>query len=161
MIRKVPGLPREDFRLVSGSRSCDDLVETITASPMPPTLTNGKICYVEIPAVDAHRSSQFYEKVFGWVLRKRGDGAIAFDDAIGGVSGTWVIARPPSPSPGLLIYVMVDSVTATLESIIANGGEIVQPIGGDAPEITARFRDPAGNVLGLYQEPSHLARELP
>jgi hypothetical protein len=27
-----------------------------------------------------------------------------------------------------------------------------QPIGGDAPEITARFRDPAGNVLGIYQE---------
>lgn len=23
----------------------------------------------------------------------------------------------------------------------------------DAPEITARFRDPGGNVLGLYQEP--------
>jgi hypothetical protein len=29
----------------------------------------------------------------------------------------------------------------------------VQPIGADAPEITARFRDPAGNVIGLYQEP--------
>ena len=32
-------------------------------------------------------------------------------------------------------------------------GEIVQPIGADAPEITARFRDPAGNVIGLYQQP--------
>jgi hypothetical protein len=31
--------------------------------------------------------------------------------------------------------------------------EIVQPIGADALEITARFRDPAGNVIGLYQEP--------
>jgi hypothetical protein len=48
---------------------------------------------------------------------------------------------------------MVDSVAATLEKIIANRGEIVQPIGGDAPEITARFRDPGGNVIGLYQEP--------
>ena len=48
---------------------------------------------------------------------------------------------------------MVDSVAATLETIVANGGELVQPIGVDAPEITARFRDPAGNVLGLYQEP--------
>jgi len=36
---------------------------------------------------------------------------------------------------------------------MANGCEIVQPIGADAPEITARFRDPAGNVVGLYQEP--------
>jgi hypothetical protein len=49
---------------------------------------------------------------------------------------------------------MVDSVAVTCEAVIANGGEIVQPIGGDAPEITARFRDPAGNIIGLYQEPS-------
>jgi predicted enzyme related to lactoylglutathione lyase len=49
---------------------------------------------------------------------------------------------------------MVDSVTAMLDAVIAHGGELVQPIGADAPEITARFRDPAGNVFGLYQEPS-------
>jgi len=42
----------------------------------------------------------------------------------------------------------------TIELVKANGGEIVQTIGGDAPEITARFRDPGGNVIGLYQEPS-------
>lgn len=47
---------------------------------------------------------------------------------------------------------MVDSVAATIDAIIANEGEIVQPIGADAPEITARFRDPAGNVIGLYQQ---------
>jgi predicted enzyme related to lactoylglutathione lyase len=48
---------------------------------------------------------------------------------------------------------MVDSVSATLDSVMANGGNVVQPIGADAPEITARFSDPAGNVIGLYQEP--------
>ncbi len=42
---------------------------------------------------------------------------------------------------------------ASLEAIEANGGDIVQPIGADAPEITARFRDPGGNVIGLYQQP--------
>jgi len=70
------------------------------------------------------------------------------------VSGTWVTGRPPSSQPGLLIYIMVDDVAATVETVIANGGEIVQPLGADAPEITARFRDPAGNVLGLYQQPT-------
>jgi predicted enzyme related to lactoylglutathione lyase len=49
---------------------------------------------------------------------------------------------------------MVDSVAATVESVIENGGTIVQPIGADAPEVTARFSDPAGNILGLYEEPS-------
>jgi len=91
--------------------------------------------------------------VFGWGIRKRGDGSTAFDDGVGEVSGTWVTGRPPSGQPGLLIYIMVDSVEATIDAVVANGGVIVQPIGGDAPEITARFRDPGGNVIGLYQEP--------
>ena len=45
-------------------------------------------------------------------------------------------------------------MAATIDAVIAQGGELVQPIGADAPEITARFRDPGGNVLGLYQQPS-------
>lgn len=121
---------------------------------MPPTLANGKICYIEIPAIDVPRSAEFYEKVFGWRTRKRGDGALAFDDTTGEVSGTWVTGRPPATSPGLLFYIMVDSVAATIDSVIAHGGVVVQPIGADAPEITARFRDPGGNVIGLYQQPA-------
>lgn len=121
---------------------------------MSPTLTNGKICYIEMPATDVARSADFYKRVFGWHIRQRGDGSTAFDDTTGQVSGTWVLERLPSSKPGLLVYIMVDSVAATLEAIVANAGDIVQPIGADAPEITARFRDPAGNVIGLYQEPA-------
>ncbi len=47
---------------------------------MPPTHANGKICYLELPALDVRGSAEFYEKVFGWRLRKRGDGATAFDE---------------------------------------------------------------------------------
>jgi len=36
-------------------------------------------------------------------------------------------------------------------------GKIVQPISVNAPEMTARFRDPGGNVIGLYQDPSRTA----
>src|SRR5436305_13978954 len=120
---------------------------------MPPTLGSGKICYLEIPAADVRRSAAFYKAVAGWHVRERGDGWLAFDDGVGQVSGSWVTGRPPATAPGLLVYIMVDSVAAAVEAVLANGGEIVQPIGADAPEITARFRDPAGNVLGLYQEP--------
>jgi hypothetical protein len=121
---------------------------------MPPTLGNGKICYVELPAADVEQSAHFYESVFGWTTRRRGDGQLAFDDGVGQVSGSWITGRLPAGDPGLLVYVMVDDVAATIELLVAQGGELVQPIGGDAPEITARFRDPAGNVLGLYQEPA-------
>ena len=119
---------------------------------MPPTLENGKICYVEIPAADVAGSVRFYETVFGWSIRRRGDGQAAFDDGAGQVSGTWVTGRAPSREAGLLIYIMVENVEAAIEAVIAHGGELVQPVGADAPEITARFRDPGGNIIGLYQQ---------
>jgi predicted enzyme related to lactoylglutathione lyase len=122
-------------------------------SEKEPILGNGKICYLEIPALDVQSSVRFYEFVFGWKIRQRGDGSIAFDDGVGEVSGTWVTGRQASTEVGTLIYIMVDSVAATIETIVANGGQIVQPIGVDAPEMTARFKDPAGNILGLYQQP--------
>lgn len=128
---------------------------------MPPTLANGKICYIEIPATDVQRSADFYQQVFGWNIRRRGNGAAAFDDPTGEVSGTWVVGRPAAASPGLLFYIMVDSVAATVDEVVAHGGEIVQPIGADAPEITARFRDLGGNVIALYQEPDRVSPEAP
>jgi predicted enzyme related to lactoylglutathione lyase len=119
---------------------------------MPPSLANGKVCYIEMPATDIARSAEFYKAVFGWNVRKRGDGSTAFDDSTGEVSGAWVLGRPPAAKPGLLFYINVDSVAAAVDAVVVHGGEIVQPIGADAPEITARFRDPAGNGIGLYQQ---------
>jgi uncharacterized protein len=119
-----------------------------------PTLGNGKICYIEIPAIDIDSAASFYKNTFGWNIRQRGDGNTAFDDTVGQVSGAWVKGRKASPEPGLLIYIWVDDVAAALDAVIANGGKVVQPIGMDAPEITARFSDLSGNVLGLYQEPA-------
>ena len=118
---------------------------------MPPTFGNGKICYIEIPATDIARSAEFYKRVFGWSIRSRGDGSVSFDDGVGEVSGTWVSGRPPSTQPGLMIHLMVDDMEATIQLVVAAGCEIVQPVGADAPEITAHFRDPGGNIIGLYQ----------
>jgi len=121
---------------------------------MPPTMASGKICYIEMPATDIARSADFYKSIFGWNIRKRGDGSTSFDDTVGQVSGAFVLGRPPMSQVGLLIYVYVDSVAAAVDKVVAQGCEIVQPIGADAPEITARFRDPGGNILGLYQHPA-------
>jgi len=116
---------------------------------------DGKICYLEIPATDVDASAAFYEKVFGWKSRLRGDGHRAFDDTTGAVSGSWVKGRPPSREAGLLTYVMVDRIDATLKKVAAAGGKVGTPRtpidpSGDA---FATIYDPAGNLLGLYQEP--------
>jgi uncharacterized protein len=121
---------------------------------MPPTLAPGKIAYVEIPAVDVDRSVGFYEAVFGWNIRRRSDGEIAFDDGVGEVSGTWVTGRPPLSEPGLLIYVMVESVEQSLEKIVEAGGAVEKPLTPQREgEAFATFRDPDGNVLGVFQQP--------
>lgn len=121
---------------------------------MAPTSINGKLCYIEIPANDVAASAAFYAAVFGWTIRTRGDGATAFDDTTGEVSGAFVTGRPPAAEPGFVIYVMADDAEQACRDVVARGGQIVQPIGGDAPEITARFLDPGGNLVGIYQEPA-------
>ena len=113
----------------------------------------GKICYVEIPAVDVAGSARFYQQAFGWKMRQRGDGSTSFDDTVGAVSGTFVVGRPPATEPGFGIYIMVADAAATLAAVQAAGGEIVRPVDPAAGEVFAWFKDPGGNTLGVYQQP--------
>ena len=119
----------------------------------PPTYRTGKICYLEIPANDREQSAEFYRRAFGWHIRKRGDGATAFDDTVNEVSGTWVLGRPVAAQPGLLVYIMVASAAAAIDAIVSAGGEIIEPVDQNAREVVATFRDPAGNLMGIYQQP--------
>lgn|SRR5215213_1733883 len=118
-----------------------------------PTLGDGKICYLQLPARDVQESARFYSEALGWTVRRRGDGSAAFDDGVNEVSGSWVLDRPPAAEPGLLIYVMVADADATLARVVAAGGEVVQPVDRSGGDVLARFRDPAGNVLGLFEQP--------
>jgi len=117
-------------------------------------MPDGKICYIEIPATDIEASADFYATVFGWTVRIRGDGARAFDDTTGAVSGSWVLGRAPKSDPGMLTYIMVNSIDAALAKIAAAGGRGVTPRTpiGSGGEAFATFLDPAGNLVGLYEE---------
>ena len=114
---------------------------------------HGKVVYLEIPTGDVEASAAFYHAVFGWETRARGDGATAFDDATGGVSGAWRPDRPPHDRAGVLVYVNVEDVHRSVQDVRTAGGRIVQDVGGDPGELTARFLDPYGNLMALYQEP--------
>jgi predicted enzyme related to lactoylglutathione lyase len=121
-------------------------------SQQRPTLGHGKVCYLELPSRDVSESAQFYEKVFNWNIRKRDNGHVSFDDGVLEVSGVWRTDRKPVIQQGTLIYLMVDDMELTVKSIVDHGGNIVRAVGEDAPEITASFSDPTGNVFGLFQE---------
>lgn len=116
-------------------------------------LPRPRLCYLEIPAADVHQSAAFYENVFGWNIRHRDTARPSFD--AGDVSGAWVTGRPISREPGLLPYIWVDGIDEVLARVVSEGCEVVEQVHHDQPDSTswiATFRDPAGNLIGLYQE---------
>lgn len=117
-------------------------------------MPHGKICYLEIPAKTAEASADFYSSIFGWKIRRRGDGELAFDDA-GGVSGTWVKESDRTPDERTRTYIMVDVIADTLKRIEAAGGRVLTPRTdiGSGMGAFAVFADPVGNEFGLYEEP--------
>jgi predicted enzyme related to lactoylglutathione lyase len=110
----------------------------------------GGVSYLRIPAPDPPALAPFYETVFGWTLR--GDPARpSFDDGSGHVIGHFMPDLPVAGDGGFRPYVYVDDLDASLERVIAGGGEIVTPPYPEGDLRVALFRDPAGNVLGAWQ----------
>lgn len=122
-------------------------------------MPHGKICYLEIPANEAQASADFYSRIFGWAMRRRADGELAFDDT-GGVSGTFVKESDRTPDERTRVYIMVDDIAKTLRDIEAAGGRVLTPRKeiGQSMGAFAAFADPAGNEFGLYEEPRGAAR---
>ena len=52
-----------------------------------------------------------------------------------------------------MVYIMVGNAAAAVDAIVSAGGEMVKPVEPNAREVVATFRDPAGNLIGIYQQP--------
>lgn len=118
-------------------------------------LRRPRLCYWEVPSGDVNQSANFYERVFGWNIRHRGTPRPRFDDATGDVSGAFVAGRSAAGEAGLLPYIWVDDIDATMARAVEQGGAVVEPVRCEdrAGRLwIAAFRDPAGNRIGLYQE---------
>jgi predicted enzyme related to lactoylglutathione lyase len=107
---------------------------------------HGQISYLQIPATDTMDSAAFYETVFRWRIERPHASFVA-----PALIGQWVSDRPPAPDAGLLAWIHVDDIDATLELARANGGEVLEPPSPDGPRTLATIRDPGGNALGLVQ----------
>jgi len=113
---------------------------------------HGRLSYVQIPAVDVRTSATFYETVFGWKARGDGTNHLSFTDATGDMIGAWVTDRAISREPGVLPYIYVHGIDAILEKVTANAGEIVKAPYPEGDLWVATLRDPAGNVIGVWQQ---------
>lgn len=122
------------------------------ASHVDPGLArHGHLSYIEIPALDLRKSADFYESVFGWSVRGRDTDHPGFDDGSGALIGHWIRSRAPSRESGIVPYIYVNRIDETVQRIAASGGEMVKLPYPEGDLWVATFRDPAGNLIGIWQ----------
>jgi uncharacterized protein len=108
------------------------------------------ISYLRIPAQDPQRTATFYELVFGWnVDTNRSDPS--FEDGTGHVIGHFVGDHAVGGEAGVRPYIYVDSVDDAMRQVSAHGGSVVEAPYAEGDLRVATFRDPAGNVMGIWQ----------
>ena len=111
---------------------------------------HGKLSYMQIPARDPVALGAFYASVFGWSVSGR-PAHVNFRDASGELTGAFVTNLTPASEPGILPYVYVDGIDAIIERITSHGGAVVRTPYPEGALRVATFRDPDGNVIGLWQ----------
>jgi predicted enzyme related to lactoylglutathione lyase len=109
------------------------------------------ISFLQIPAGDPGRSAAFYRDVFGWTVGGRPEEP-SFKDGTGHVIGHFVPDQQVAGEAGVRPYVFVERVDDTLDKVVAEGGEMVAAPYPEGDLWVATFRDPAGNVLGVWQQ---------
>ncbi|HEX5480807.1 MAG TPA: VOC family protein [Dehalococcoidia bacterium] len=113
---------------------------------------DGKVSYMHIPAVDVARSGDFYRDVFGWDVREDfGPERRGFTDASGELIGAFVTNISVAPGAGIEPYIYVARIDDAVRAIEANGGTIMTVPYFESQLWIATFRDPAGNIMGIWQ----------
>ncbi|MDQ2816532.1 MAG: VOC family protein [Actinomycetota bacterium] len=114
----------------------------------------GGVSYLRIPSRDVAQSAEFYRAVFGW--RLRGDPQEpSFSDGTGHVIGHWRTDLPAAGNAGVLPYIYVTDLGDTLRKATERGAEISTPPYPEGNLLVATIRDPAGNVIGIWQDGPH------
>jgi predicted enzyme related to lactoylglutathione lyase len=113
------------------------------------------ISYLHIPANDPQESAAFYQRVFGWTVDATRANP-SFEDGTGHVIGHFIPGLSVAGAAGVRPYIYVESVDDTLEEVSTHGGAVVETPYPEGDLWVATFRDPAGNVLGVWQRgPRH------
>lgn len=109
------------------------------------------IVYVEIGATDVARAADFFISVFQWDFTDRTQVAYSTFTTGDGIGGGIYRTKEMKPTGGVVLYIMVPDIDATLAQISMHGGRVVVPR-SDIPGTGwyGHFQDPFGNLLGLF-----------
>ena len=114
-------------------------------------MSDHKIIHVELSATDRKALAEFYAYVFGWELQHLDEMDYTTFKAGDGVGGGINPITEQNPIGTVTVYIQTDDVTASLRDIHEAGGTIISPE-MEIPNTGkfGLFRDPQGNVLGLF-----------
>jgi uncharacterized protein len=130
----------------------DNRSATPRAGTVEPTVARpGGVTYLRIPARDVRVSAGFYGAVFGWTVSSD-PGRSSFADGTGHVIGHFMTDLPVAGEAGVRPYIYVDRIDDTLAAVQAHGGEVTTPPYPEGNLWVALFRDPAGNIIGTWQQ---------
>jgi predicted enzyme related to lactoylglutathione lyase len=113
----------------------------------------GGVSYLRIPSLDIAQSAAFYREVFGWRVSGSPE-APSFSDGTGHVIGHWRTDLPVAGEAGVLPNIYVVRLDDTLRKAVERGAELVTPPYPEGNLRVATIRDPAGNVIGVWQNGS-------
>ena len=128
-------------------------------------MPRASLSQIEIAAADPERAAAFYRRVFGWdAMAVPWDGPAyvrLFPSEPSEPVGAGILAPDASgilDRMTLVVRIEGEPLTAVLERVRAAGGRVALgplPISGSG--LYARFFDPDGNSLGLWQSAGEIA----
>ena len=122
-----------------------------------------KVVHFEIPVDDRERATSFYRTVFEWDLQHFPElrytiaGTVRVNEQQmptepGAINGGLMDRTDRTPNP--VITIGVSSIDDSLKKVEAEGGSVITPRTPiENMGAFAYFRDPEGNVMGLWETP--------
>jgi predicted enzyme related to lactoylglutathione lyase len=122
---------------------------------------SGKVVHFEIPFDDGDRARRFYKEAFDWQIMEMpemgytivmtGPSSDTGPTEPGFINGG-MLSREQAATSGPVVVLDVESIEVALERIGGLGGSTVvgkTPVGDMG--FAAYFKDPEGNVVGLWE----------
>jgi predicted enzyme related to lactoylglutathione lyase len=112
------------------------------------------ICHIELPSKDFHKARKFYGDVFSWQFEEMKEMNYLAFKAPEGVNGGFTDTLEPAQKPGIVFYIEVDDIEATIKKAEKAGGKCYVGKTRISPEIGyfAMLADLEGNQIGLWSK---------
>ena len=113
-------------------------------------MTNRNIIHIDIPSRDSEESGNFYHELFGWTITPIPAAHYTVWQAGEGSRGGFP-ALSEAKAGDVRIYVGSDDIEADLKRAESLGAQIVLKMKEIPQGWYAVFRDPTGNLIGLWK----------